>query len=576
MNAKHLYILNRCLLGILLIFLTAACNDDDKKVDNSALTLLSYTPENGTSITSEGTVILTFSKNVRQASGTEITINDEATRVIITNNVVYCHYALPYADELTIKIPSGALTDMNGNQAFEGITLQYTLEIKRKLFDAVVDANGNGDYTTISQAIAAAPTNNEEPYLIFVADGNYNEMLSVSKPFTHLTGQSRENTRIQYAVNRTGNSDGTQGSATSEAWAYSIRNSASPARQAGYTTDNEAVLLIKANSSGMDFYGENLSIINLFGADGERYDGGLLLDGQADALMTRSDRIAFYNCRMVSYQDTWWVRMNTGDTYLHARNYADNCWIEGRTDYLYGNANLLVENSTFYNVTRTNEQGINLGGGPITAGSHYTGTKWGHVMLNCTVDGDDELKGLTSSTTTLSLGRPWQNEPVSVWINTTLNAPIKDGHWDDMSVLPKLYAEYNTLYNNQNIAVEENIKKEYLVNGVYATYEGPYVLNDVSSYTYENIIMGTDGWNPKEFYSETPEIVKSSIKLNGTTLTWEGSNTALCYLIFKQVNGKWQYVANTTENSCEVDDMQGTYDVRAANRYGSLSPAASL
>ena len=54
------------------------------------------------------------------------------------------------------------------------------------------------------------------------------------------------------------------------------------------------------------------------------------------------------------------------------------------------------------------------------------------------------------------------------------------------------------------------------------------------------------------------------------------SNTALCYLIFKQVNGKWQYVANTTENSCEVDDMHGTYDVRAANRYGSLSPAASL
>ena len=117
-------------------------------------------------------------------------------------------------------------------------------------------------------------------------------MLSVSKPYIHLIGQSRENTRIQYAVNRTGNSDGTQGSATSEAWAYSIRNSASPARQAGYTTDNEAVLLIKANSSGMDFYGENLSIINLFGADGERYDGGLLLDGQADALMTRSDRIS--------------------------------------------------------------------------------------------------------------------------------------------------------------------------------------------------------------------------------------------------------------------------------------------
>lgn len=573
MNAKYLF--NRCLWGLLLLFLTAACKEDDNNIDNSALTLLSYTPENGTSIVSEGTVTLTFSKNVRQASGTEITINDAATRVIITDNVVYCHYSLPYANKLTINIPSGALTDMNGGQSFEGITLQYPLEISRKLFDAVVDANGNGNYATITEAIDNAPSSSEEPYLIFVADGNYNEMVSVSKPYIHLIGQSRENTRIQYAVNRTGNSDGTQGSATDEAWAYSIRNSASPARQAGYTAENEAVLLIKANSSGMDFYSENLSFVNLFGADGERYDGGLLLDGQADALMTRSDRIAFYNCRMVSYQDTWWVRMNSGDTYLQARNYADNCWIEGRTDYLYGNANLLVENSTFYNVTRTN-QGNNLGGGPITAGSHYAGTNWGHVMLNCTIDGDDVLKIQSSSTTTLSLGRPWQNEPISVWINTTLYVPIKDGHWDNMSVLPKLYAEYNTMYNNQNIAVEENIKKEYLVNGANVAYEGPYVLNDVSSYTYENIIMGTDGWNPKEFYSNIPEIDKNSIMLNGTTLTWEGSNTALCYLVFKQVNGKWQYVANTTENSYEVDDVQGTYDVRAANRYGSLSPAASL
>lgn len=88
--------------------------------------------------------------------------------------------------------------------------------------------------------------------------------------------------------------------------------------------------------------------------------------------------------------------------------------------------------------------------------------------------------------------------------------------------------------------------------------------------------MGTDGWNPKEFYSDIPEIDKSSIKLNGTTLTWEGSSTALCYLVFKQVSGKWQYIANTVETFYEIDDMQGTYDVRAANRYGSLSPAASL
>ena len=29
--------------------------------------------------------------------------------------------------------------------------------------------------------------------------------------------------------------------------------------------------------------------------------------------MTRADRISLYNCRMVSYQDTWWVRNNQSD-----------------------------------------------------------------------------------------------------------------------------------------------------------------------------------------------------------------------------------------------------------------------
>lgn len=560
---KRLNTIILSLLALVTGFAVTACSDD-KNTDNSALALLSCTPENGASITSEGTVTLTFSKNVRQAAGTTISLNDEAVRVIINGNVVYCHYALPYATELSLNIPAGALTDMDGIQKFEGITLSYPLMMKRKLFDAVVDANGHGDYTTVTDAINAAPTQSTEPYLIFVADGKYNEMISLrNHPYIHLIGQSMEDTRIQYTMNRVGNGDGDQGGATAEAWQYSIKNPASPARQDKYTASNEAVFLIN-ETGGNDFHAENISFINLFGARTDAY-GGLAMNGQADAVMTRADRVSFYNCRMVSLQDTWWVRMNNKEAMWNARNYADHCWIEGRTDYLYGNANALVENTTFYNVS---------GGYAMTAGSHYDATKWGFVMKNCTVDGDETVQD--PATTMVSFGRPWQLSPRTVWINTTLNVPIKAGHWDDMSILPKLYAEYNTTYKGQNISIEEDIKKTYLVNGTPTPYEGPYVLSSISDYSYENIIMAGDGWNPKEFYASVPEVVKSSIKLNGTTLSWEGSNTAICYLVFKLVDGKWQYIANTTDSSYEVDDARGTYDVRASNRYGSLSAAAAI
>ena len=57
-----------------------------------------------------------------------------------------------------------------------------------------------------------------------------------------------------------------------------------------------------------DFYAENISIINLYGAFSNRHTGGLGKNGQAEALINREDRFALNNCLLVSYQDTWWTR----------------------------------------------------------------------------------------------------------------------------------------------------------------------------------------------------------------------------------------------------------------------------
>lgn len=77
--------------------------------------------------------------------------------------------------------------------------------------------------------------------------------------------------KIQFALNRV------EEQTNSDTWPYSIHNPNSPARLAGYTTDQNCVVLIKAT----DVYLENISIINLYGALKSRYDGGL---GKVDKL----------------------------------------------------------------------------------------------------------------------------------------------------------------------------------------------------------------------------------------------------------------------------------------------------
>ena len=333
------------------------------------------------------------------------------------------------------------------------------------------------------------------------------------------------------------------------AWPYSSQNPTYQA-QTGLTSSQESIVLVK----GADFHAENISFINLYGARADEY-GGMGSDGQADAMMTRADRVSFYNCAMVSYQDTWWVRMNNKPEEINARNYADNCWIEGKTDYVYGNANLLVENSTFFNV--------GLSGNVMTAGSHYDGTTWGHIMKDCIVD------GLPSANGTTYFARPWQNKPISVWINTTCKVNLDPAGYMDMSVLPYIYGEYNTVDANGTTVDTSKRKTSFSVNEVSTPYEKNMVFteSEIADYTYENIIMGADGWDPKSFYTTEELPAVENISIYGTTLSWDGQNKAICYLVFED----GEFVGQTTETTMEVNANGGDYTVKAVNKYGSLS-----
>ena len=546
MNTNSIYTISKYLLLFLLILTGVSCSDNDDAEDTSIPVLISQNINEGDVVGPNGYVELTFSKAMRQAPDTEIYFNGGIVRVSINYERVRYTFSGMENKECTFEIPAGALTDMQGRAYNEDFFLSFTAKSEisggGKVFDAVVDSKGNGDFTTIQAAIDAAPGEKTSPYKIFITNGSYNECIRITKnkTFIHLIGESRDGVKIQYALNRAGNySDETQGNATDDAWKYSSNNPNSAVRKAGYTKDQNCVVLVEAT----DFYAENVSIINLYGALSSRYTGGLGKDGQAEALITRNDRISLYNCVLVSFQDTWWCRHNA---YSENLAYLNNTLIEGRTDYIWGSVDSLVENSKFYNT----------GDGAYITASGETGT-WGFVMKDCTVDGENGI-------TAFSFGRPYKPNTKTVWINTTLKMDIVAPHWSSWSSIPALYGEYNTVDKNGAVISTEG---KTVGSGEYQFTSSVLTASEAANYTYEKIVRA-NSWNPKE-YMETPLATPANVNLSGNELSWDAVSGAAGYLIF--MNGN--YAGQTTDTTVTLTntDEGNIYTVKTVCQYGTVS-----
>lgn len=542
MKSKYLFLLYHFLYLLMLVPMLSACNDDET-IDTSALTLVSYTPNAGNYIFNNDTIVLNFNKKVQQSENSAITINGKETRIIINGSTVYIHVAEPLANQVVIDIPQGALYDRSTLESFKGIQLSFFIQFQKQEVK-VVDARGKGDYTRIQDAIRDVPSNNKAPYIIFVANGTYEELVDINKPYVHLVGQDWNQTIITYKTCRIS----APSAQYPDAWDYSSRN---PSNINNIPEGRDGATLITAK----DFYAEDISFENKWGVDEQ-------MGPQAEAVHTRADRIAFYHCKFRGFQDTWWTRNYTSGSSenINMRNYADNCWIEGGTDYVFGGGNLLVERSTLYNVDQQNF---------ITAGSHMPGTQWGYVFRDCSIRGNNK-----AAAGSIYFGRAWQQSPITVFINTLCLLPVHEEGWYTMSALPKLYAEYNTTANGWEVDTSKR-RTTYDVSANYSEsgkqeynvpYTGEVVLSKEKAdlMNYEQIIKANDGWDPQQFYKK---LASPKVTLDKGTLHWEDNKEAVCYLIFKNGN----YLGKTTQTTFAVEEENATFEVKAVNRFGSLS-----
>jgi PelA/Pel-15E family pectate lyase len=200
----------------------------------------------------------------------------------------------------------------------------------------VVAADGSGNFRTVQQALDHIPENNNQPVLIKIKPGVYEEQIRVAAGKRHITlrGEDPKTTILTFKLS---------------------------ALQAGNTR-----LAFSTLVNADDFRAENLTFENTFGAG-----------SQAVALFVDAERARFENCRFLAWQDTLFVN--------GSRHYFKNCYIEGHVDFIFGTASAVFEDCAIHS----------KGQGYVTA--HYrlsNEANTGFVFLRCRLTGHNTGNGV--------------------------------------------------------------------------------------------------------------------------------------------------------------------------------------
>ncbi|OGV60088.1 MAG: hypothetical protein A2X45_25145 [Lentisphaerae bacterium GWF2_50_93] len=288
-----------------------------------------------------------------------------------------------------------------------------------------VAADGSGDYRTVQEAVAAAPANNSDRTTIRIKPGTYYGCIVVprSRPNLSFIGENPDTTILTYALN-----------------VYDPIPADVPPRMNG----NGVIVL------GDGFLAENLSFRN---TAGER--------GQAMALRVQADRCVFRNCKLYGWQDTLLASSK--------RQYFDNCYIEGRVDFIYGGSTAVFENCIIHSKN----------GGYVTAASTPEDQKYGFVFLNCKLTGNIPAY----------LGRPWRPFAYVAYVNCEMGDHIRPEGWNNWG---KESNEKTARYmecNNSGPGANTDKRVPWMKK---------LDPTEAKNFTADAVLGGNDGWKPKE------------------------------------------------------------------------------
>ena len=303
--------------------------------------------------------------------------------------------------------------------------------------------------------------------------------------------------------------------------------------------------------SGTNLYMQDLTLKNAL----DYYSAGSA--GRAAVIQDAGNRTIGKNVRMLSYQDTYYSSNSSQQAYW------ENCDIHGTVDFICGGGDIRFQNTTISLEPRA----LN-GSGSRTVVAPTTNTQFGYVFDGC------KIVDLAKGKGNWNLGRTWQNTPITVYLNTTLDAnaakTIISSRWIEKGMNnkdPKLFGEFNTTDEAGNNITPASNK----INSFGGAFETILTAEQAAEYSYAKMFSenAEKTWDPAALAKQAA--APTNLKLNGTTLTWD-ANGAQNWAVFK--DGK--FVDFTTAATFTVDDAEAGYAVRAINAMGGLSEAAEI
>lgn len=290
-----------------------------------------------------------------------------------------------------------------------------------------VAKDGTGDFTNIQDAVYSCKSFPEVRITIYVKNGVYNEKVTIPSWNTQvsLIGESKDSTILTY-----------------DDYFGKIKKGPN-------STFFTATMLVQAN----DFELRNITVENSAGKI-----------GQAIALSVEAKRCVVINCKLLGNQDTLYAAGENGGQYYR------DCYIEGTTDFIFGEGTALFENCTL--MAKSNSF--------ITAASTSQHVPYGFVFKNCVIEAAPGVDKVL-------LGRPWRAYAKVVFIDTKMGAFIAPAGWNNWSKAANestaFYAEYNSTGEGANPGKRQKWSKQLTAR-------------QAKLYTAKNIFAANPGWDP--------------------------------------------------------------------------------
>ena len=293
-----------------------------------------------------------------------------------------------------------------GSAYLTGIDLDYLSDDSYQTH--VVKVGANEQYQTIQSALDANQSSLKDRLVLEIDPGTYTEAVQVNKPGVifknaDLTGQKAVViTYNNYSSNT-----------------FDANGNFVPQDSHDLGTSKCGTVIVTAAATG--FSAENITFENSYNVTDHTKEGE---QTPAVAFDSLADQVYLKNCSLIGRQDTVYLQGKGNRVYINGGK------IEGTVDFVFGDANALIENATinmaYYNGRKT---------GYFTAPNTAKG-QTGLVFNNChlTVDGQ------YGSNAAIYLARPWQTtiQTTSKVVNgkmiiTAYDPNTKDSRYTDTS-----------------------------------------------------------------------------------------------------------------------------------------------